>query len=108
MVSQPLKNSGHFVLTPLPLKQGLKHRNRAVSMPYGGSLNASSIKTRIETAYEHSEISKGMGVLTPLPLKQGLKLCGGTGKVGIQTRLNASSIKTRIETRLRSSHGRGL
>ena len=36
-------------------------------------LNASSIKTRIETLIQKVFILSGLEVLTPLPLKQGLK-----------------------------------
>ena len=39
----------------------------------GIGLNASSIKTRIETLVVYQAVSLSVCVLTPLPLKQGLK-----------------------------------
>ncbi len=67
-------NFSTAVLTPLPLKQGLKHTVKWVRL-------------------------KKNFVLTPLPLKQGLKPVGILRKVPCGRCLNASSIKTRIETR---------
>ncbi len=65
---------GDPVLTPLPLKQGLKPiRTNYPIILTTISLNASSIKTRIETSLARQ--SRVFGI-----------------------RLNASSIKTRIET----------
>ncbi len=65
--------TGPAVLTPLPLKQGLKHVSAVLVLLKSSSLNASSIKTRIETIPDEE-------------------------KTMSSDRLNASSIKTRIET----------
>ncbi len=61
-------------------------------------LNASSIKTRIETEYRRSVYALPTSVLTPLPLKQGLKPKQVVHAFPYSPGLNASSIKTRIET----------
>ena len=69
------------------------------------SLNASSIKTRIETVCISAVWDGLWNVLTPLPLKQGLKLFFPFRKKNFRKSLNASSIKTRIETFLFSGFG---
>ncbi len=71
-------------------------------MGTGKSLNASSIKTRIETFRCRIFRRRSGLVLTPLPLKQGLKQPEKKSAESGLIRLNASSIKTRIETAARA------
>ncbi len=121
-----------IVLTPLPLKQGLKQKKDRISPAACWSLNASSIKTRIETkklpvlnllfycglnassiktrietlSTHFPQLELGW-VLTPLPLKQGLKPEILSTAMTCMSSLNASSIKTRIETVFKTDCQRG-
>jgi len=82
----------------LPLKQGLKRIVRVFRLLGIEGCYATSIKTRIETAFSEVSLSGQDGVVMLLPLKQGLKpcrLCQGEGR---RRRCYATSIKTRIET----------
>ncbi len=65
------------IITPNPLKQGLKPATAAASPAPIADYYPKSTKTRIETGEIIYFLLRSMKIITPNPLKQGLKLRGG-------------------------------
>ena len=63
----------HYILTAIPLKQGLKLCRENRYFHKMSNFNSNSIKTRIETYYILRRAFCPDNILTAIPLKQGLK-----------------------------------
>ena len=73
-IPRGFKSPFSCVRVHLPLKQGLRHPIACADFHFLTSTSASSIKTRIKTAYKlYVNIIKYNGVRVHLPLKQGLR-----------------------------------
>ena len=88
------------IITPNPLKQGLKHGKEVQSITELINYYPKSTKTRIETGKIPRIGNEAAKIITPNPLKQGLKLQEYTFGNVSEYDYYPKSTKTRIETTL--------